>query len=692
MKPQLSRLVGQAFFGEYKVLRPIQKESCSPILDGQDVLIRSATASGKTEAAMAPLLDRHLPTIRDASGVVVIVVSPTRALVNDLFRRLEKPLGHLGIRLGIRHGERDQLSLVQKPQVLLTTPESLDGLVGRRDRALQSVEAVVLDEAHLLFNTQRGLQVGITLNRLEMWLGRNVQAVGLSATIGSPAEVWRFFRPGRTVVDVSVVGGRPLEYQIRFDVSIVELVEYVKLCFDRKVLVFVNSRKECESLVDKLRSSGVDPSQIFVHHSSLASDLRRHTEETFSSTSRGVCVATSTLELGIDIGAIDLVILYGVPGNWQSLAQRVGRGNRRSDFIEALFCVPTSPAKPSTLVDQLTFQALLVEMFDENPEDIPAHELVGAYAQQLCSEIDAQGRFIGINPLAAIGAPWSHLDQEATLKVLDSLVDRGVLQKHPVYNRYGPDTGLHELRERWQVWSNFVGSGSSIDVRTDQRHVGKIGTKSLASLDRGDVFLLDGRRWRVERITPQAINVISTTANPTREVEQGGSRIKPSETQAEWIRQVICRSVEGQSVFPKSEAARLTELVETLRPALRQGLTPMYEDAGRFLYFTFAGPLVNDALAGKYGIPNLTNAVVLTTEQEWDPQWIPRTLDELIPRTQSSPRERSLFQNLLPEEMIDEEYRSILMNDPILQGVLERVRSGGILKVEDTRLPTLFRL
>lgn len=681
MTAQLSRFVGQAFFGDYHDLRPIQKAAVPPIISGQDVLIRSATASGKTEAALAPLIDRLLPVIREAAGVTIIVVSPTRALVNDLYRRLEEPLANLGVRVGIRHGERDHLALVDKPHVLLTTPESLDGLVGRRDKALLGTTAVVLDEAHLLFNTQRGLQVGITLRRLELWLGVELQTIALSATIGSATEVWRFFRPGRSVVDVAVSGGRPLEYRIRLGESEAELAARVASVTDQKVLVFVNSRKECEAIVDRLRSSGLDPGRVFAHHSSLANDLRVHVEKTFSEIKFGVCVATSTLELGIDIGSIDLVILYGVPANWQSLAQRVGRGNRQSSRIDAVFCVPRRGQDSVSLIERLSFQALLAEMYDETPRTITAQALLGAYAQQLCSELDAQGQFVGINPITAIGEPWQHLGPATTQEVLDALIDEGVLQKHPAYNRYGPDEGLHELRERWQVWSNFSGSGQSIDVRTTSRHVGQIGTGNLASLRSGDVFLLGGRRWRVDRTSPRDITVSSTTANPTREVEQGGSRLAPSQTLADWIRRVIVSSTEAERVHPRTEAERLTELVDPIRPALRSHATPVHAAGGKYHYFTFAGPLINGALAVRFGVPKQTDAIVLTTERPLDPYAIPASIPELAPGALSSPRERSQFQNLLPDHLIDQEDRSILMSDPAFAEILHRIRTSPIIEV-----------
>ena len=210
----LSPAVGRAFFGDFKDLRPAQRQAIPDVLAGHDALIRSATASGKTEAAIAPLVERYLRPLLHEKGVTLLIVSPTRALVNDLHRRLVQPLASLGVSVGVRHGERNQLQSTQPPAVLITTPESFDIEVGREAAALSTVRSVVLDESHLLYNTQRGLQVAITIGRLENWTGRDVQVVGLSATIGRTSDVWSFFRPGRDVRSIDVQGNRPMDLQL----------------------------------------------------------------------------------------------------------------------------------------------------------------------------------------------------------------------------------------------------------------------------------------------------------------------------------------------------------------------------------------------------------------------------------------------------------------------------------------------
>ncbi len=191
--------------------------------------------------------------------MVILYISPTRALANDLFRRLETVFDQLGVSIGVQHGERKDLNRVVAPGVLITTPESLDVMVGKRHDALREVRAVVLDEVHLLMNTQRGLQCAIALHRLELLLERSVQAVGLSATLGDPAAVWQFFRPSTTaeVIDDSSTD-RSLNVQVREAVTPDDLAALLgRLSQDQpmKVLVFVNARRVCDRVAEVLKRS-----------------------------------------------------------------------------------------------------------------------------------------------------------------------------------------------------------------------------------------------------------------------------------------------------------------------------------------------------------------------------------------------------------------------------------------------------
>jgi ATP-dependent Lhr-like helicase len=662
MDNELHAGVGRAFFGDFASLRSVQAKAIPSILSGADALVRAPTASGKTEAAIAPLVSRLLDQLqRPDSGVGIIVVSPTRALVNDLHRRLQSPLEQLGVRCGVRHGERNHLHLAEPPAVLLTTPESFDIEVGRQPSAFEQVRAVVLDEAHLLYNTQRGMQVAIGIQRLQTWLGRDLQVVGLSATIGSTADVWRFFRPGHEVEDITDEGGRGLAAQLRLDVSISELAGLLQRVDDKKVLVFANSRRDCDQIVDQLERSRLR-CPVFAHHSSLSREAREATEAGFEAAMAAVCVATSTLELGIDIGSIDLVVLYGIPADWQSLAQRVGRGNRRSESIEAMLCTSSDRGQPDSVSQLLGFQALLLQMREPAITNERPRTIFGAVGQQLASWLVAGERFRGVNTLTEPMAIWPHLDPTTVTAILDELAEFDVLKRHSAYRQYGPSDGAYELERTWDLWSNFVGAGRQANVSASGNLVGRISARDAERLTRGDCFLLGGRRWRVVSKSMFDVDVQSAKAAPNIELRYGSGAPVEGPLHAEAIRRALLSPVDQYcEIRPATSREHLISTVEQLAPLAADEVIPTARDSsGRHLYLTFAGALVNDGIARTIGDATAkAGQFVLESGTAVDWSVLPTAFSELPIRSELPPRSsRTRFQEWLPSELARREQRS----------------------------------
>ena len=182
-----------------------------------------------------------------AERPVLLYLAPTRALVNDVARRLEMPLDRLGILMGIRHHEQDDLRRANKPGVLVTTPESLDVLLWGQPKTLDSVRAAVLDEAHLLYNTQRGMQLAILLRRLERRLHQPLQVVATSATVGDGGALWRFFRPSVEPVVIHDPSTRKIERQIRIGLTSQALAErcgFTREGILRSHMVFKGARRD----------------------------------------------------------------------------------------------------------------------------------------------------------------------------------------------------------------------------------------------------------------------------------------------------------------------------------------------------------------------------------------------------------------------------------------------------------------
>ena len=674
--------VGRAFFGDFTELRAIQAKAIPVIISGADALVRAPTASGKTEAAVAPIVSRYLDDLRRPDpGVGVIIVSPTRALVNDLYRRLEGPLEKLGIRCGVRHGERNDLRLVEPPAVLLTTPESFDIEVGREPVALEQVRAVVLDEAHLLYNTQRGMQVAIATQRLQTWICSDVQVVGLSATIGSSADVWQFFRPGYEVEDVTDNTGRGIDAQLRLNISISEIAGLLGKVDDKKVLVFANSRRDCDRIADQLKRSNVKCS-VFTHHSSLPREVREATENGFEAAGAAICVATSTLELGIDIGSIDLVVLFGIPADWQSLAQRVGRGNRRSKSIEALLCTSSEHPQANSISQLFGFQALLLQTTDSEITDARPREIFGAVGQQLASGLVAGERFRGINPLVEPMKAWSHLGAETVISILDELTEHDVLKKHPAYRQYGPSHGSHELERTWDLWSNFVGAGREVDVFSSGTTVGRVSARDAERLETGDCFLLGGQRWQLVSKSMFEIEVRHAKASPNFQLRYGSAAPTRGPLHAEAVRRALLLPVQQLcQIQPSAIREKLTITAAELAPLAADECIPMTRDSnGRYLYLTFAGALINAgislAMADKTAV---IGQFVLETAGPIDCARIPTTFAELQLRSELPPsRSRTRFQEWLPDEIARREQLSADRAPYGHDVVLRRIRKAAV--------------
>ena len=334
---RLKRRLGAAwnvFFGGFGKLKQVQYEAMPLLLAGHDCVIASPTASGKTEAALAPILSRLMADGADLPAPVLLYIIPTRALVADMERRFAAAFAELGLSAAFRTGDNPHIpdGFVQ---LLFTTPESLDSLLCRVPRVWANVRAIVLDELHLLDNGYRGDQVRLLLRRLELdWLKTRPQKAVLSATIHAPEELaTRYFLKSARVV----TEGEPRSLRYATVRTLAEALLRCKEEKRHKALVFCNSRKECEGLAEEATQQRLWPADgVFVHHGSLSRSVRKETEAGFREKKGALCFATTTLELGVDIGDVSAAIMYRPPLSESSFAQRLGRACRREKEVFAL--------------------------------------------------------------------------------------------------------------------------------------------------------------------------------------------------------------------------------------------------------------------------------------------------------------------------------------------------------------------
>ncbi|HMO85107.1 MAG TPA: helicase-related protein [Lacipirellulaceae bacterium] len=344
------------------------------------MLACAATAAGKTEAVLAPLVWRlRCQPAGNGRGPRLLAIAPTRALVADLTARLETPLAQLGWRCAAQTS--DFSGAASEPDVLVTTPESFDSMLVRRLRVesgepighlLANVAAVFVDEAHCFDSTARGDQLVFLLARLrklresalaKAWTdSAEVQVCAASATVHEPHDLARKLL-GADAEAILCPGSRPMDVLTkqgnwrRLDGSVAAADLAATLPVEtsherigallwaalesgecRKALVFVPSRRQCDQMGLLLRRYLQERRHIWVetHHGSLSRAHRQHAEDGFHDQRDAVLVATNTLEVGVDIGDVDVVALVGAPPDTSSLLQRIGRGGRRSGLTRLL--------------------------------------------------------------------------------------------------------------------------------------------------------------------------------------------------------------------------------------------------------------------------------------------------------------------------------------------------------------------
>ncbi|WP_443678367.1 DEAD/DEAH box helicase [Mycolicibacterium gilvum] len=311
-----------------------------PVLASSDAVVLAPTAGGKTEAAMFPLLSRM--ATEDWQGLSVLYVCPLRALLNNLQPRIDGYCRWLGRSAAVWHGDVSQAQrqkiLIERPDVLLTTPESLEAMLVSTKvdpRVLFSgLHAVVVDEIHAFAGDDRGWHLLAVLERLSRVAARPLQRIGLSATVGNPDELlsWlqgSFHSRTSTVVAPAVETPAAPEITVDYVGSLTNAATVIaSLHAGEKRLVFVDSRRQAEELGAALREAGIE---TYISHSSLSAAERRRSEAAFADARDTVIVATSTLELGIDVGDLDRVIQINSTRTVASFLQRLGRTGRRPD-------------------------------------------------------------------------------------------------------------------------------------------------------------------------------------------------------------------------------------------------------------------------------------------------------------------------------------------------------------------------
>ena len=381
-----------------------QEKTIPRILEGKNVLLISPTATGKTEAAFLPVLNMLITNPERPPGIKVLYITPLRALNRDMLERLEWWCNNLDIKLAVRHGDTETNERTRQsrspPDILITTPETLQAILPGwiMRQHLEQVRWVVIDEVHEMADSKRGSQLALALERLRWVTGKEFQLIGLSATIGSPEKVGQFLvGTGRNVEIIRVPVARQMKLKILFPQPKPDDVELASTLFthpevaarlriirdyiqnQKSVLLFTNTRAIAEVLASRFKVWDMN-FPVSIHHGSLAKPSRIAAEKGLKGGTLKGLVATSSLELGIDIGGIDLVIQYMSPRQVTRLIQRVGRSGHRIGRMAngVIITMDSDDTLEALAIARMAYHETLepVEIPDK-PYDALAHQIIG---------------------------------------------------------------------------------------------------------------------------------------------------------------------------------------------------------------------------------------------------------------------------------------------------------------------------
>jgi ATP-dependent Lhr-like helicase len=544
------------FRTRYTEPTPVQAGAWPLIADGQDVLLTAPTGSGKTLAAFLACLDRLFREAVDgrlADRTAILYVSPLKALSNDVRRNLDEPLAELAaaavaaglaapaIRTAVRTGDTPaherRLIGRRPPHVMVTTPESLFILLTAESsrRWLADVRTVIVDEIHAVAGDKRGAHLALSLERLAELVaarGARLQRIGLSATV----------RPIQTAARLLVGADRPLPEIVnvgqRRDMDLaIEVIgdELGAVCTNeqweeiydrvaelarahRSTLVFVNTRRLVERVTRHL-ADRLGAERVAAHHSSLSRQRRFDAEQRLKAGQLSLVVATASLELGIDVGTVDLTCLIGSPRSIATALQRVGRSGH------ALLATPKGRLFPLTR-DQLVECAALVRAarrgeidrlaLRQAPLDVLAQQIVAICASE---EQDEDRLF----DLCRRAAPYAALGREDFDQVVDMLAEGIPTRRGRYAARLHRDAVGRRLKARRGARLAALTSGGAIPDNASYEVVLEPDETTIGSLDEdfaiesmaGDVILLGNSSWRIRRIESGRVRVEDAGGAPS---------------------------------------------------------------------------------------------------------------------------------------------------------------------------------
>ncbi len=569
------------WFGE-KGWRPRahQVELLSRAREGESLLLIAPTGAGKTLAGFLPsltdLTERGRKKPGEAfTGIHTLYISPLKALAVDIERNLMKPVTEMGLAITIENRTGDtpaskrQRQKTNPPDILLTTPEQLALLISHSDatRFFKDLRYVIFDELHSLVTSKRGHLLSLGLARLRR-LAPELKTIGLSATVAQPMDLRRWL-VGQRMDDEAASGLITVDGGARPNITILETEERIpwsghsaryaipdvyKVLKDfQTTLLFVNTRSQAEMLFQELWTVNDDNLPIALHHGSLDVSQRRKVEAAMAENRLRAVVATSTLDLGIDWGDVDLVVHVGAPKGASRLAQRIGRANHRMDEPSRAILVPAN--RFEVMECQAALDANYIGAQDTPPVgegslDVLAQHVLGMACAAPFDEEDLYGEVVS-------ALPYANLPRETFARIVDFVATGGYALR--TYERYAR---IRKTREGlWRVSNPQVAQQYRLNLGTivempmlnvrlvKRNHLGSIGRGGMTlgkveeyffeQLTQGDTFLFAGKVLRFEGIRDNECLVSNAFSQDPKIPAYAGGKFPLSTYLADQVRAML---------------------------------------------------------------------------------------------------------------------------------------------------------
>jgi ATP-dependent Lhr-like helicase len=588
----------------WRSLRPVQELTIDAVLDGANAVVLAPTAGGKTEASLFPVLSRILA---DAPPpVAALYICPIRALLNNQEDRIGSYCRMVGLSAFKWHGDvsdaRKKTFRASPSHVLMTTPESLEVMMisERTDvrKLLSGLQTVIIDEVHAFAGDDRGAHLAALLERIVQTVGRDVQRIGLSATVVNPRVIGQWMqgsseRPVRLIDPPRPAPERDVTIESFGEVEDAAAAA-AKLGRGKKSLVFVESRRRAETVAHAMAGSGVE---VFIHHSSVSREERELAEQQFSSGQNTAIVCTATMELGIDVGDLDRVMQVDAPGSVASFLQRMGRTGRRVGrrANTTFLCTSSEALLQACAVARLADRGWV--------EDVrPAEHAVHVLAHQIMALGLQEG---GVSRYKVLGwiqdaYPFTGIDEEQLEALLATMLSRQILYEADGFLSLGAKgEQLYGRKNFFELYAVFS-SPPVFRVVHGRDEIGYIQARFIQGHDEQNgplCFRLGGRAWQVVETVWQRGLMMVRPADAGRVPNWLGPPSVLSYEICQAIRETLVSSDSPGTVLTPAATVELRAVREAYAELLALAAAPLESTSDGVVWHTFAGGAINRVLA-----------------------------------------------------------------------------------------------